>query len=58
LVLLAGMTRPARQGFWRNAMFSAPLEAIAADVKPWLPEGFLNDQLRMILDNPRNLSDR
>ena len=39
LVLLAGMTSLPRQGFWRNAMFSAPLEAFAADVKPWLPEG-------------------
>jgi membrane protein required for colicin V production len=39
LVLLAGMTSlPHREG-WRNAMFSAPLEAFAADVKPWLPEG-------------------
>ncbi|MDO9064591.1 MAG: CvpA family protein [Sulfuricella sp.] len=39
LVLLAGMTSLPRQGLWRNAMFSAPLEAFAADVKPWLPEG-------------------
>ena len=39
LVLLAGMTSLPRQEFWRNAMFSAPLEAFAADVKAWLPEG-------------------
>jgi membrane protein required for colicin V production len=39
LVLLAGMTSLPRQEGWRNAMFSAPLEAFAADVKPWLPEG-------------------
>ena len=39
VVLLAGMTSLPHQGFWRNAMFSAPLEAFAADVKPWLPEG-------------------
>lgn len=38
LVLLAGMTGLPRQGVWRNAMFSAPLEAFAVDVKPWLPE--------------------
>lgn len=38
LVLLAGLTSMPHQGFWRNAMFSAPLEAFAADVKPWLPE--------------------
>ena len=39
LVLLAGLTSLPHQGVWRNAMFSAPLEAFAADVKPWLPEG-------------------
>jgi len=39
LVLLAGLTSMPHQGVWRNAMFSAPLEAFAADVKPWLPEG-------------------
>ena len=40
LVLLAGLTSLPHQGLWRNAMFSAPLEALAADVKPWLPEDF------------------
>ena len=39
LVLLAGLTSLPHQGVWRNAMFSAPLEALAADVKPWLPDG-------------------
>ncbi|MCE5180867.1 MAG: CvpA family protein [Betaproteobacteria bacterium] len=39
LVLLSGLTSLPHQGFWRNAMFSAPLEALVADVKPWLPEG-------------------
>ena len=40
LVLLSGLTSLPHQGFWRNAMFSAPLEALAADVKPWLPQDF------------------
>lgn len=39
IVLVAGLTTLPHQPFWRNAMFSAPLEAFAADVKPWLPEG-------------------
>lgn len=39
LVLLAGLTSLPHQGFWRNAMFSAPLEAFVVDVKPWLPDG-------------------
>ncbi|MGE5027422.1 MAG: CvpA family protein, partial [Betaproteobacteria bacterium] len=40
LVLLAGLTSLPKQEFWRNAMFSAPLEALAADIKPWLPRDF------------------
>ena len=40
LVLLAGLTGLPRQGMWRNAMFSAPLEAVAVKVKPWLPNDF------------------
>ena len=40
LVLLAGLTALPRQGFWRSAMFSAPLEALALSVKPWLPDEF------------------
>ncbi len=39
LVLLAGLTSVPRQRYWRNAMFSAPLEALAMNLKPWLPEG-------------------
>lgn len=37
LVLLAGLTALPKQAFWRNAMFSAPLEAFATNMKPWLP---------------------
>jgi membrane protein required for colicin V production len=37
-VLLGGLTALPRQDFWRNAMFSAPLEALAGTLKPWLPE--------------------
>lgn len=40
IVLVAGLTALPRQPFWRNAMFSAPLEAVAQMVKPWLPEDF------------------
>jgi len=40
IVLVAGLTSLPRQPFWRNAMFSAPLEAVAQMVKPWLPEDF------------------
>lgn len=38
LVLLAGLTPLPRQGFWHNAMLSAPFEAFVAMVKPWLPD--------------------
>ena len=38
LVLLAGLTSIPRQRFWQNAMFSAPLEALAVSIKPWLPD--------------------
>jgi membrane protein required for colicin V production len=37
LVLLAGLTALPRQPVWNNAMLSAPLEALAVSVKPWLP---------------------
>ncbi|QNM94968.1 CvpA family protein [Chitinimonas koreensis] len=37
LVLVAGMTTLPRQPIWRDAMFSPPLEALAATLKPWLP---------------------
>lgn len=39
LVLLAGLTGLPRQSFWRDAMFSAPLEAATLKVTAWLPEG-------------------
>lgn len=38
LVLLSGLTSLPRQPFWRNAMFSSPLEAVAVQVKAWLPD--------------------
>lgn len=37
-VLLAGLTNLPRQPVWNNAMLSAPLEALAVFVKPWLPQ--------------------
>ena len=37
LVLLAGLTALPRQPAWNNAVFSAPLEALALQVKQWLP---------------------
>lgn len=40
LVLLAGLTSLPRQPLWQNAMFSAPLEAAAIAIKPWLPADF------------------
>lgn len=38
LVLLAGLTSAPRESWWRNAMFSAPMEALVLAVKPWLPD--------------------
>lgn len=38
LVVVGGMTSLPRQPFWRNATFSAPLEAMVASLEPWLPE--------------------
>jgi membrane protein required for colicin V production len=38
LVLLGGMTSEPREPYWRNALFSRPLERMALWVKPWLPE--------------------
>lgn len=40
LVMLAGLTPLPREAFWRNAMFSAPLEAAAKQVLPYMPEAF------------------
>lgn len=38
LVLLAGMTQLPKDERWTNAMFSAPLEALAKTVLMWLPK--------------------
>jgi membrane protein required for colicin V production len=37
VVLLAGLTSLPRQAVWRNAVLSDPLEALAGQVKAWLP---------------------
>lgn len=37
MVLLGGMTSAPREPYWRDALLSAPLEAAALWVKPWLP---------------------
>lgn len=37
LVFLAGLTSLPKDGRWRNAMFSAPLEAMVVSVLPWFP---------------------
>ena len=39
VVLLAGLTALPREAGWRNAMFSAPLEALVMNTLPWLPDG-------------------
>ena len=38
LVFLAGLTSLPKDTSWRNAMFSAPLEAMVLAVLPWLPQ--------------------
>lgn len=38
LVFLAGLTAAPREPWWRNAMFSAPLEALVLAAKPWMPD--------------------
>jgi membrane protein required for colicin V production len=38
LVLLGGMTSEPREPYWRNALFSRPLEKMASWAKQWLPE--------------------
>ena len=40
LVLAAGLTSMPHQEYWKNAMFSAPLEAVVQYVRPWLPDDF------------------
>lgn len=39
IVLLGGLTTLPREPFWRDAMFSAPFEAVVTSALPWLPEG-------------------
>ena len=38
LVLVSGLTALPRQPAWSDAMLSPPLEALAAGLKPWLPQ--------------------
>lgn len=45
LVLLAGMTAAPQDARWRNAMFSAPLEAMVTATLPWLPKA-LSDRVK------------
>lgn len=39
LVFLAGLTELPKDPRWRNAMFSAPAEAMVVSILPWVPEG-------------------
>jgi membrane protein required for colicin V production len=38
IVLLAGLTDAPKDARWRNAMFSAPFEAMVIALLPWMPE--------------------
>ncbi|MDO9282944.1 MAG: CvpA family protein [Methylotenera sp.] len=38
LVFLAGLTSAPQDERWRNAMFSAPIEALVISILPWIPE--------------------
>ena len=38
IVLIAGLTTIPSQSFWRHAALSEPLETVAIQVLPWLPE--------------------
>lgn len=38
LVFLAGLTELPKDTRWRNAMFSAPIEALVTSILPWVPE--------------------
>jgi membrane protein required for colicin V production len=40
LVLLAGLTSLPKQRVWRDAVFRPPLQAIAVQVRQWLPADF------------------
>ena len=42
LVFLAGLTEIPKDIRWRNAMFSAPIEALVINVLPWLPKSIAN----------------
>jgi membrane protein required for colicin V production len=39
VVFLAGLTELPSDARWRNAMFSAPLEALVISILPWMPIG-------------------
>ncbi|WP_019898774.1 CvpA family protein [Methylotenera mobilis] len=39
IVFLAGLTDIPKDSRWRNAMFSAPIEALVLSLLPWVPEG-------------------
>lgn len=38
IVFMAGLTDITKDSRWRDAMFSAPIEALVLNVLPWLPE--------------------
>jgi len=38
IVFLAGLTDIPKDSRWRNAMFSAPIEALVLSLLPWVPE--------------------
>lgn len=38
IVLLAGLTDIPKDARWRNAMFSAPSEALVMEMLPWMPD--------------------
>lgn len=38
IVFLAGLTDIPKDTRWRNAMFSAPIEALVLNLLPWMPE--------------------
>lgn len=37
IVIAAGLTSMPQEPYWKSAMFSPPLEALALSIKPWLP---------------------
>jgi membrane protein required for colicin V production len=39
VVFLAGLTDLPKDARWRNAMFSAPIEALVVSMLPWVPIG-------------------